>query len=76
MRFSSDDVEVVVPEIVLPDQMHAGRIQYDENMHRDIKEFDATGMSMARSHNGMIEEEKKQSKTDIPRNFLYQDSAL
>ena len=79
VKFSREDVEVEVPEIVLPNQMHAGRIQYDEQRNRDIKEFDATGMSIVKSNNGMIEEvkeEHKQIKTDIPRNILYNDEAL
>ena len=79
IKFSSEDVEVEVPEIVLPNQMHAGRIQYDEPRNHDIKEFDATAMSVVKSNNGMVEEAKeehKQIKTDIPRNILYNDDAL
>ena len=79
IKFSSEDVEVEVPEIVLPNQMHAGRIQYDEPRNRDVKELDATEVSVARSNNVIIEEtkeERKQIKTDLQRNYLYNDEAL
>ena len=75
-KYTKEDIEVDVPEIVLPNQNPLGGNQLDISQQSNFKGISTSKIGMIRSNSMLDEEEKKLPKVEFKRNVLYNDSAL